>query len=253
MNPLFAKRLQVERWLARRIIKKPLALTAGQGVVTFSFDDAPRTACTTGRKILEDADCLATYYIAGGLMNGEEMGRSCHTAADLQSLRAAGHHLGCHTWGHQRCDLLTRAGMQEEIRRNKAFLTDFGVSENDRHFCYPLGGYHLASKSLVSQHFLSGRLNFGGMQVGVADLNALRALSLYEHLWEPESLPALMAAVAANRAWLILYTHDVEETPSQYGCTPQLLRAAVQHALAAGCKVMPVNQAIQYWQGSQPN
>ena len=250
MNALMNNRLRLERWLAKHTLKRPLHLSGPQGVVSFTFDDAPRSACITGREILEHAGCHGSYYLAGGLLSQEELGRPCHTPDDVRALVSAGHHVGCHTWGHQRCDLMSGQDMTAEIQRNREFLTDFGVPIDDRHFCYPLGGYHLKSKQLVSQNYSSGRVNFGGLQVGVADLSALRAQSLYERLLNLQSLPALMGQVASQKGWLILYTHDVEDSPSHYGCTPRLLRSAVQHALKSGCKVLPVNEAIRYWQSS---
>ena len=234
--------------MARHTMKRSLLLRGPQAVVSFSFDDAPRSACMAGRAILEQAGCHGTYYLAGGLMNQEEMGRPCHTAGDVRALLSAGHQVGCHTWGHRRCDLLSSQDMATEIQRNSEFLADFGVPENDRHFCYPLGGYHLRSKKLVSKHYVSGRVNFGGVQIGAADLSALRAQPLYEHLLNSEAMPSLMDNVASRNGWLILYTHDIDDSPSRYGCTPSLLRSAVQQAIKSGCKVLPVNEAIRYWQ-----
>ena len=246
---MHAQRLKLERWLSRRLLVRPLALNGTHGVVSFSFDDAPRSACNTGRQILEDLGCRGTFYLAGGLTDKLEMGKPCHTLRDAQTLVVNGHHIGCHTWGHQRCDLMPRAVMTAEIERNSQFLTEIGVPTADRHFCYPLGGYHLSSKHLAARHFASGRLNFGGMQTTMADLNALRASSLYQQLWDRNSLTNLMTQVSERKAWLVMYTHDVEDDASRFGCSPALLQHAVVQAQRAGCKVLPVNEAIRYWAG----
>ena len=244
---MLAQRLKLERWFSRRLLIRPLLLNRTHGVVSFSFDDAPRSACNAGRQILENFDSRGTFYLAGGLTAGLEMGKPCHTLQDAQTLVANGHHVGCHTWSHQRCDLMPRVEMRTEIERNSQFLTELGVPTTDRHFSFPLGGYHLSSKHLAAQHFASGRLNFGGMQTTMADLNALRASALYQHLWDHNSLTTLMTQVAKSKAWLVLYTHDVDNDPSRYGCTPAMLQHAVVQAQRAGCKVLPVNQAIRYW------
>jgi peptidoglycan/xylan/chitin deacetylase (PgdA/CDA1 family) len=43
---------------------------------------------------------------------------------------------------------------------------------------------------------------------------------------------------AERKAWLILYTHDVAESPSAWGCTPEALGHLVDAALARGFDVV---------------
>jgi hypothetical protein len=42
----------------------------------------------------------------------------------------------------------------------------------------------------------------------------------------------------------LLYTHDVREDPSPFGCTPALLEAAVLLALETGCQIATVKKVI---------
>lgn len=239
--------LKIQRWLAVRTLRNVQPLQAAAGVVSFSFDDAPKTACLLGREVLERHGVHGTWYVAGGLTDRLEQGRVCHSADDVRTLLARGHHVGCHTFSHRPCTTLTPAEMTAELRRNHLYLDALGVPADDRHFSFPLGAFHLASKRLASQAFVTSRITGGGMQTQAADLNALTSERLYERLMTPERLSALIDQVAAEKAWLIFYTHDVEDHPSQWGCTPQLLDLAVRAALNAGCKVLPVNQALAYW------
>jgi hypothetical protein len=48
----------------------------------------------------------------------------------------------------------------------------------------------------------------------------------------------------AERAWLILYTHDVRETPSPWGCTPDALDRLIDHARTAGCDIRAVGEVL---------
>lgn len=243
-----ALNLKIQRWLALRTQRHMLRLQGSCGVVSFSFDDAPRTACTTGRGVLERHNVLGTWYIAGGLTDQPEQGRMCHSAQDVRSLVAQGHHVGCHTFSHTPCTLLSRADMAAELGRNARFLDEVGVLAQDRHFSFPLGAFHLASKQLASQTFVSSRITGGGMQVGSTDLNALPSERLYQATITPQRIAELVERVAERKGWLIFYTHDVESEPSPWGCTPELLDFAVRTALQAGCKVLPVNQALSHWQ-----
>ena len=244
MNSLVNK---IQRWVALRTLRNPLALKGGSGVVSFSFDDAPESACTAGKVILEKHGCQGTWYVAGGLTGQYEQGRVCHSIPSLQNLVRDGHHIGCHTYSHTPCNQLSRHAMVQELERNARFLDEVGVPAEGRHFSFPLGAFDVASKRLASYQFQSCRITGGGIQVGVADLNALRSERLYQHVITPARLKALVDEVALKKGWLIFYTHAVDNPPGFWGCTPQLLDYAVEAALDAGCKVLPVDQAVRYW------
>src|ERR1700731_4517392 len=57
------------------------------------------------------------------------------------------------------------------------------------------------------------------------------------------SSSTILAFSAAN-AWLIFYTHDVDEQPRKHGCTPGLFEAALETALAEHCDILPVRNAL---------
>jgi peptidoglycan/xylan/chitin deacetylase (PgdA/CDA1 family) len=246
-NSLLLRWRQGQRWLADRSMRRLLPLQAPTGVVSFSFDDAPKTACIEGRRILERQGCLGTWYIAGGLTDQPEQGRICHSVADVQSLALGGHQVACHTFTHQPCDQLSRAQMAQVLARNAQYFAEIGVPQAADHFSFPLGAYDLGSKSVASNTFQSSRITRGGLQVGHADLNGLWAEKLYAHTMTPTRLQALVQSTAEQRGWLIFYTHEVDAQPGPWGCTPELLEAAVRAALGAGCKVLPVDRAIAYW------
>jgi peptidoglycan/xylan/chitin deacetylase (PgdA/CDA1 family) len=245
-SALLARWRQGQRWLADRSMRKLLPLQAPAGVVSFSFDDAPKSACVEGRRILEHHGCLGTWYIVGGLTDRLEQGRMCHSVADVQSLAQAGHHVASHTFTHQPCDQLSRTQMAQVLARNAQFFAEIGVPRAADHFSFPLGAYDLGSKYLASKTFRSSRITRGGLQVGHADLNGLWAEKLYANSMTPARLQSLVQSTARQRGWLIFYTHEVDNQPSRWGCTPDLLAAAVSAALEAGCKVLPVDRAISY-------
>jgi peptidoglycan/xylan/chitin deacetylase (PgdA/CDA1 family) len=250
-HPLADRWYQAQRWLSRRLMRRDLLLQGNFGVVSFSFDDAPKSACVEGRRILESMNSHGTWYIAGGLTDRLELGRMCHSAADVQSLARNGHHVGCHTFSHQPCDRVGRTQVAAEFQRNAAFFTDLGLEGAGQHFSFPLGAYDLGSKYLASNVFRSSRLITGGVQVGRADLNGLWAEKLYALSMTPARLQSLVQSVAEQRGWLIFYSHEVEQQPGAMGCTPALLDYAVRASLGAGCKVLSVEQAIAYWSAQQ--
>jgi hypothetical protein len=46
------------------------------------------------------------------------------------------------------------------------------------------------------------------------------------------------------RGWLVLYTHDVDDSPSAYGCTPGLLQAAVEAAVESGAELLTLDAGL---------
>lgn len=236
---------RADRWLARRVARRPLALSQGPGVLSISFDDAPASACRLGRELLEDEGVRGTWYIAGGLTDRLEQGQLCHAVTDLQTLAANGHELGCHTFSHRPCGPLSAAELHDEIRRNaEFFVREVGVAA-PRHFSFPLGDYGVLSKRLAAQHFDSLRLTRPGIHQGHADLNGLQAQALYGDGLPAEALQALIEQTAHLGGWLILYTHAVTEPHVRWGCTPAQLKQVLRWGRQAGCSILPVGQAIE--------
>jgi len=48
---------------------------------------------------------------------------------------------------------------------------------------------------------------------------------------------------SAERGWLIFSTHDVSDSPTPYGCTPEMFTRVLDWSLASGAIVLPVAEA----------
>lgn len=240
--------LRISRRLSRHAFRNLLPLQADSGVVSFTFDDAPASACEAGAHALEHHGVRGSFYVAGGLTGKLEEGKPCHTREHLQTLLANGHELGCHSYSHIRCDNLSADALEKELDRNLAFLAELGVDVQALNFAYPFGAYAYNSKRICSRRFRSSRVTGGGLHEDHADLNALKTHRLYDLPVDAENYETLLERTARSKGWLIINTHDVENPPSRFGYTPERLEHAVAAALAAGCKVLPVNAAIDYWQ-----
>jgi len=134
--------MRVSRKLAGVAMRKNLTLKPSARVVSFTFDDAPRSACLAGAAILERLGARGTFYIAGGLTDKIEEGRPCHSVDDLKALHQAGHELGCHGFSHQRYDQSSAKELNAELDRNARFLQQFGV--NAANSILPIRSAHTA-------------------------------------------------------------------------------------------------------------
>jgi peptidoglycan/xylan/chitin deacetylase (PgdA/CDA1 family) len=54
-----------------------------------------------------------------------------------------------------------------------------------------------------------------------------------------------MEAARRRNAWLILFTHDVRETPSPWGCTPAAFERLIDRAVADGFEVVTVAEGAR--------
>jgi len=238
---------RASRFLSRFTDRRPLALKGDRGVVSFSFDDAPMSACVAGAAALERHGLRATYYIAGGLTDGTELGLPCHSEAALRDLLAAGHQLGAHSFDHVPVDRLGKARRMDQFDRSDAFLERLGVSRASLDFAYPLGAVAAGAKHDCAGRYRSSRATGGGAQFGSADLNALKTHRLYRSGPDGVDYAQVLGQTARHRGWLVVNTHEVDDGGGPYGCSPQTLDRAVRQALDAGCQVLTVGAALDYW------
>ena len=97
-------------------------------------------------------------------------------------------------------------------------------------------------------------LDCGQAPAGLAAGDVEQNLQALEALGAPEpqtfaypygDVSAPAKAALAEPAWLILYTHDVRENPSPFGCTPGALERLVDEALAGGAEVVTVAEGCR--------
>jgi len=235
--------------------RKSFNLKLETGVISFTFDDFPRTSYTVAGKILKSKEMLGTYYASFGLMGQASEYGDLFLEEDLRGLLHDGHELGCHTYSHIDCRNLDGPGLSEEIDRNNSafapYLTQGGQASGLVHFAYPIGGVTRATKQVVKRHFTSGRGIRTGINSGVIDLAFLRASRLYSHATPLESILELIERNDRERGWLILYTHDVSETPSDFGCTPTYFESVVRAAALSSGRVLNVRDAFKVF-ATQP-
>jgi peptidoglycan/xylan/chitin deacetylase (PgdA/CDA1 family) len=196
-------------------------------IVSFTFDDFPRTALTIGGKILKRYGARGTYYAAVGLMNGSNDLGDQFRHEDVDTLLHDGHELASHTFGHVSCRALSSSSFEQDVDRGRRAIESLTGRPDFGNFAYPFGEVTLNAKRLVGPRFASSRGIWGGLNAKQVDLNLLRANSLYGSGEKKDQVRQLILENERQRGWLIFYSHDVSVTPSRFGCTPDLLDFAV--------------------------
>ena len=82
------------------------------------------------------------------------------------------------------------------------------------------------------------------MNVGVLERHELRANKLYSERVPLQITQELIRENRDARGWLIFYAHDIDASPSPFGCHPEYLRDALAAAIESGAAVLPVGSAL---------
>ncbi|MBL4806171.1 MAG: polysaccharide deacetylase family protein [Rhodobacteraceae bacterium] len=239
---------KLDRNIAHFASVKSKILSFETPVVSFTFDDCPRSAITVGSTILMDRGVSGTFYLCGGLTNGFENELPCQTEDDLAYLVENGHELASHLYNHKRCEELTKDELALEIELSKNYTNSITRNHEQLSFSYPFGSINLRAKKMISEQFLTGRGINPGINVGKLDLSCLKANALYEGQILKRDIASLIDKTVQRQGWLIFYTHDVQTSPSPYGVTPTTLEYAVDYAIQKNCKISSVSEVMNSFQ-----
>lgn len=224
--------------------QRPVALNETSPIVTFTFDDFPRSAYVVAGATLRSFGGHGTYYAAAGWMDGGPASSDRYRTADLPALLRDGHELGSHTYSHVSCRSLSTAAYAAEIAKGREALQQVVGDGASANFAFPFGEVTPAVKKAAARQCRSCRGTIGGHNGPVADLNLLRANRLYSESVAFSEIQALIADAARPGRWLIFYTHDVRDRPSAFGCTPRYFEDTVRCAVDAGMRVLTVGEAL---------
>jgi peptidoglycan/xylan/chitin deacetylase (PgdA/CDA1 family) len=240
-----AWKARVNNRLSRYFCKSPLRLRNKHPMVSFTFDDFPESAASVGIPILDQYDGRATFYVTGDLV-GKWSGHWQGVRPDvIVELHRRGHEIACHTFSHVRTTDLDAAGLTAEIEQNRRYLLGLDPSIQIENFAYPYGLGSVWRKAQLAKTFRSSRGIVPGVNSGVVDLQYLRSTPLIDRNIDREGIDRVFDELIATNGWLIFYGHDVATEPSPYGCTPSLLRHALDAASSRSVRIMTVADALR--------
>jgi peptidoglycan/xylan/chitin deacetylase (PgdA/CDA1 family) len=235
-------RAKVRRRTVRLASRRP-ARAPERPMLSFSFDDVPASATEAGAAILERRGLKATYYIAAALAGTDSPTGQLAEGEAVKRLADAGHEIGCHTYSHLDCGQAAACDAVEDVARNAEILAEWGVARPTT-FAYPFGDVAPGPKRALAGRFDLLRAMHTGVVTRGSDLNQAPTVPVEGPGGEAKAM-RWIAHAASQRAWVILCSHDVSETPSQWGCTPATLERLADAALAAGFEVVTVAEGAR--------
>ncbi len=247
MNHLISRVMgKYHRTLAYRCCRRRIAIKTPVPMISFSFDDAPRTAFDTGGAILRSYGTTATFFVSLGLVGSETEAGMIATPGDLTRAVDQGNELGCHTFDHLDTWETTTDNFLASVLKNRQALQRIVPEAEFKTFAYPMSEPRPAVKSRLKNYFMCCRGGGQTPNIGTGDLNLLRACFLDRRNGiDIEGVKKWIDYNASHRGWLIFATHDVAESPSPFGCTAAFFREVVEHAARSGALLLPVGKACE--------
>lgn len=232
-NALITRSLPVK--LVRSRLTRPVA--------SVTFDDFPRSAWTIGGPLLEQYGARGTYYAAACFQGERREGLAYFTPEDLGALQAAGHEVGAHSFAHRRAPELSRQALLGDAAENDRALEPH-LTTPLTSYAYPYGAVTPRTKLLMGERYACARGITPGINTALVDLAQLRAIPLESRRWVPGEIDAAVERAVASSGWAIFFTHDVQDDPSPFGCTPAMLEHALKRLQASAVDVLPVRHAM---------
>ena len=231
------------RWV-RLASRTPMRIAPARSIVTFTFDDFPKSAVSAGAAALERRGWRGTFYASAGYAGGVTHHGAMFDAGDLAALEREGHEIGCHTYGHLDASAVGTGELLADVARNARALAAMGLEQELTSFAFAYGEATPAAKQALSERFDTLRGIQSGINRGTADRALLKSVPLDGG--EAGIAHAINAAaeLAHQPGWLIYYAHDIQAEPTQWGCTPSQFEQVCAAVEASGVEVMTMAAAV---------
>lgn len=225
---------------AQRVVKPKL----GRPIVSFSFDDCPKSVIEHAIKPFEQENWRSTIYISMGLCGITNHLGLHMDEDDVKALHENGHEIGDHTFNHIDAARHSTAAVLADIHKNQEALKALGIPES-KTFAYPYGQVTADLKSALSLKFKGSRGIRSREYYEDIDLNQIKSNRIYAGA-DFEKVMGQISRISDKPGWLPIFTHDVRDNPSKFGCTPGQMRDVIKAVKQSGAQVLTMAEAIEY-------
>lgn len=234
-----------QRTASQVLARRTHRLRNQRPLISFTFDDFPRSALFIAGAMLEKHGIAGTYYTSFGLMGQVAPTGEIFHRDDLPLVVERGHELGCHTYAHSHAYDTDPQTFEESIVQNKQALRQSALPAEFKTLSYPISCPRPGNKRTGARHYAGCR---GGGQMfnrGETDLNNFQSFFIEQSRDNPAAIQQLIAENARASGWLVFSTHDVCANPTRYGCEPALFESIVRYAQESGAAILPVSAALR--------
>ena len=209
-------------------------------MVSFTFDDVPRSAFQEGGRILREMGWSGSYYVAGSFCGRRVGGIDYMDRDDLIQADQEGHEIGCHTYSHLRLPTASSSAIRDDLKRNEDFMREVLPQHKSSSFAYPFGDLDIRSKALLARKFPICRGIWDGVNQARIDFAQLKSVGLERRSFDERAIEFWLDRTIACNGWLIFFTHDISDDPSPYGCFTDAFAKLAESVARRGLRVLPV-------------
>lgn len=235
---------RLSHMVGRRVPFRTATLALDQPVLSVTFDDFPQSAFDTGARILDDHGVRGTFYAASGMFGQTDSRWTVAGADKVAGLHERGHEIGLHSHAHKPANRMWPAAFVADLAANRAALRRIVPGLTRENYAYPYGLCGLMQKKHLAGTVRSCRSVQPGVNAGRIDLDFVKAVEISVRGLTADNLDRWLDAAEAARGWLVLFTHDVCDSPSIYGTTPRVVERVVARALERRFAILPVDAAL---------
>jgi len=217
-----------------------------KGYVSLQFDDGHRSVYENALPILENAGFKSDQFITTNYVLNNFPGYM--TVGQVLDMQSKGHLIGAHTKSHSDLTLLSKSERENEIKGSRDDLLNMGASPVN-FFAYPFGAYNDEVKQSVKDAgFLAARSSDGGYNDKNVSLYALWRKPMVNTTTFAE-VKGYIDTAMANKTWLILLFHEVDNNGHTYAVTPALLQEIVDYLKNVGVAPITMDQGLELMRG----
>ena len=240
---------KLERRIGRKIVpffgRRMMHFKIDRPIVSISFDDFPKSVMEKALPMLDKFDWKATFYVAASLENITNHLGLHYSRHDLEKLHNENHEIGCHTYHHLNIAKLSARRVNEQVQSNTQGMKALGHKQKMDTFAYPFGETSIRCKKQLASEFVSMRGIMPGIHYNKVDLNQIKSVTVYSGP-TLENTCKYIESLEKKPGWLTLFTHDIRDNPSEWGCTPEDFQTVLNLIHKTGAIVLPIQRAIDF-------
>ena len=234
---------RIGRRVTPLLAQRRVAVSLDRPIVSFTFDDAPTSVLETALPMLEAQGWSATIYIATGLIGTTNHHGEMMDGAKIADVHARGHEIGAHSHEHRNQALHSDADVMRSVEESHRVLAGLGVPD-PASYAWPYGQSRPALKRALAERYTSLRGIAQRTHRRAVDLNQVGSWKLFTGRGVDRVMDEL-DRLETRSGWMTLFTHDVRDNCSEWGCTPAEFERVVARVADMGVDVLPVARAVE--------
>lgn len=243
-NPSRTLPAKLKRRLTQWRHAAPTSISGEHFNVSFTFDDFPKSA-VNGADIVEAHGGRAAFYACTKMIGTTGPYGEMFDIPTMLDLEERGHEIGAHTHSHIDCALTSRKTVLSDIQENLDQLAKSGLKNKPTSLAYPYGETLYNTKKEVVKNFQLCRGILPGINIGKVDRAQLRCFELNGNLSTTQRAQSAIEEAKNTGGWVIIFTHDVSPTPTEFGTTSAVIEDLCKRSVDAGATLSTPSQAAK--------